>query len=230
MPRISGAGILRYDLDCYLGPFLYAELRRKNHLPALPGVAVEHVAGVQDNLTEHPIVIGASNFGIVTVLHGPAEDDIILPAEHVHGPVIRAAAAEEIELLREGPSQDNKVAALGEHLTILCQKLCPIAGAIDDDVFSEFRKRLHIAKHSPSKRYAASPQIRNQSRQQDGWIDQPRAVFAARNIEAAERKRSGPGFRHHVNGRMGVEFRDLVVEGIIVPERNSIVRPARGIP
>jgi hypothetical protein len=42
-----------------------------------------------------------------------------VPAEHVHGPVIRAAAAKEIELLGKGSSQENKVPAPGKHLIIL---------------------------------------------------------------------------------------------------------------
>jgi hypothetical protein len=173
-------------------------------LPALPGASVKYVARVLDNLTEHSVVIGAGGFRFVTVLHGPSDDDVPLPAEHVHGPVIRATAAEEIELLGERSSQDNKVPAPREHLIILHQSLGAIAGAIDDDVFSELRERLHIGKHPPLKAHATSLQIQNQSRQQDGWIDQPYTVFPPRDVETAEGQRPGPGFRHHVNGRIGI--------------------------
>src|ERR1700737_3423908 len=78
-----------------------------------------------------------------------------------------------------------------------------------------------------SKPNAAALQIRNQSWQQDGRIDQPGPVFASRHIELLERKRAGPGFRHHVIGRVGVECGDRMVEGIIAPERNSVMRPSR---
>ena len=80
-------------------------------LYTLPGAAVEHVTRVLDNFTEYPIVIGVGEFGFVTVLHRPANDDVSVPAEHVHGPVIHAAAAKEIELLGKGSSQENKVPA-----------------------------------------------------------------------------------------------------------------------
>jgi hypothetical protein len=63
-----------------------------------------------------------------------------LLAEHVHGPVIRAAAAEEIKLLGEGSCQHNKVPAPREHLVILQQSLGAIAGATDDDIFREVCK------------------------------------------------------------------------------------------
>ena len=120
--------------------------------------------------------------------------------------------------------------APGEHLMVLYQSLCAIPGAIDDDVFLELRKRLHIGKYPLSKPYAASFQIRDQSWQQDGRIDQPGPVFASRHIELLKRKRAGPGFRHHVIGRVGVECGDRMVEGIIAPERNSVMRPARLLP
>src|SRR4029077_15737850 len=182
------------------------------------------------NPMEYPVVAGGDAFGFVAVLHGAPDDDVPVPTEHVHGPVIRASAAEEIKLLGERSSQDNKMPAPRQHLIVLYQSLCAIPGAVDDDVFFELRKRLHIDKYPLSKPYAASSQIRDQSRQQEGRFDQPSPVFASRRIELLERNLAGPGFRHHVVGRVGIECGNRMVEGIIASECNSVMRPSCFLP
>src|SRR5262249_40378950 len=103
---------------------------------AVPGTALEHCLRVGEDATETGAIGLDHALGIVSRLDCSPADDVPVTAEYVHVPPVPAAAAEEIELLGQRPSQHHQVAALGDDVVVVHQRFGAIAGAIDDDVFS----------------------------------------------------------------------------------------------
>src|SRR5262249_40163393 len=147
------------------------------------GTAIEHRPRIAQNAIEyHPIVV-RNRFGLVSSLHRSAHDDIVVTAEYVHDPSVPAAAAEKVELPGQRPSEHHQVPASRDAVLVVYEPLGAIAGAVDDDVFSQLREIILAVELSPAKLHAGAPELGDEPRQQDHWVDQPGSVFAARHAQ-----------------------------------------------
>ena len=91
--------------------------------------------------------------------------------------------------------------AFCDDVVVVHQRSGAVTGAIDNDVFSQFRELNFAFKFSRPKAHGAAAQISDELRQQDRRIDQPGPVFTTNRVEPSEGKRAGPVLRHHVEGR-----------------------------
>ena len=119
------------------------------------------------------------------------------------------------------------MAALGNDVIIVHQRLGAIAGAVDNDAFSQRCEVVPACKLPFAQSHAASFQLGDELRQQDRRVDQPGPVFAADDVQFGEREGAGSVLGHDVVRRALVVGAIPLVERVVSSQCDAVGVPVR---
>ena len=122
-------------------------------------MTIKHSSRVVQDALERRAVRLDNRFRVISSLHGSADDNVVVTAEHIHDPPIPAASAEKVELLGVGLFQEHGMTALCDDVVVVHQCFGAVTGAIDNDVFSQLREIIFAFELSSAKSRVASSQV-----------------------------------------------------------------------